>query len=467
MKYILTNRKYFKIGLFVVVGAVFLFGIFQYIGPSLRKYFAANPAVQITLTPTKANLKTNEEFQISMQIVDGNVSAIDLSLEYDSDKLAYSKEYEPTNSGFIPLDPDYFDTPWLETTTDTTTGKKKLRMVVLAKSDATKPTPTPPYAIQFGLRFKALTAGIATVKILPETKIAGQDGSGPATNFDFTPDLTTSVNISESNTCVCTNDLVSTDNCDTGFAPICSADNANQCACAEIVDFPTDTPTPTPTPATEVSETPTPTPTVVAGTVTPTSPITPPLTISPPSDLIADVKLNMKIRFQGVVTEPIDQFREQDVKVTFLSNDKQFKKEATVQFNADGGGIWIGSQELIGVPIGKSFSVLLKGPKHLQKKICESDPKEPIPGGYICKTGNITLTEGDNDFDFSDVVNLAGDIPIQNGIVDSMDIIFIRQNFGSQDSEKLSKGDLNMDGIIDTQDYSLVIAALAFKYDDN
>ncbi len=68
--------------------------------------------------------------------------------------------------------------------------------------------------------------------------------------------------------------------------------------------------------------------------------------------------------------------------------------------------------------------------------------------------------------DLSNILLLAGDIPIQNGIVDSVDIAFIRQNLGNQDQATKARGDLNYDGIIDAQDYSLILASLAFKYDE-
>jgi hypothetical protein len=61
---------------------------------------------------------------------------------------------------------------------------------------------------------------------------------------------------------------------------------------------------------------------------------------------------------------------------------------------------------------------------------------------------------------------LAGDLPVQNGIVDSVDLAYLRANAGSREVEALSRADLNFDNIVDTQDYALVINALGFKYDD-
>jgi hypothetical protein len=61
---------------------------------------------------------------------------------------------------------------------------------------------------------------------------------------------------------------------------------------------------------------------------------------------------------------------------------------------------------------------------------------------------------------------MVGDLPDQNGVVDSYDTSYIKLNLGSTDARALQIADLNLDGIVDTQDYSLVIASLSIKYDD-
>ena len=72
----------------------------------------------------------------------------------------------------------------------------------------------------------------------------------------------------------------------------------------------------------------------------------------------------------------------------------------------------------------------------------------------------------DGVYDFSGITLLVGDLPEQDGIVNAYDIGLIINNFGKRDSDILSKADVNMDGIVDTQDYSLVIAALSIRYDE-
>jgi len=180
----------------------------------------------------------------------------------------------------------------------------------------------------------------------------------------------------------------------------------------------------------------------------------------------ADVQLNMKVRFQGIVKQPIASFDRLNVRVD-VEGSKGYKNDQVVEFKADGSGLWNGVMEIKDVPISQKFAILIKGPKHLSRKICEASPRENVPGTYKCESGgDIELKAGGNNLDFSQLVVLAGDIPTQNQVVDSADIIFIRQNFGNTSPSALSRGDLNLDGIIDTQDYSLVMAALGFKYDE-
>jgi hypothetical protein len=74
-----------------------------------------------------------------------------------------------------------------------------------------------------------------------------------------------------------------------------------------------------------------------------------------------------------------------------------------------------------------------------------------------------------NNLDFSRIYLLAGDMPVsggQDGVVDSLDTSYIRNNLGKTDSGVLAIADLNLDGKVDTQDWSLVIAALSVRADE-
>lgn len=200
-----------------------------------------------------------------------------------------------------------------------------------------------------------------------------------------------------------------------------------------------------------------------------TTTVTPGVTggVTPPTGGSGNTTLNLQIRLQGVTTKPT----QDSIKVRVgLANVGMEPIYNTTQFIAGDGGIWSGSTAF-NVPTGSTYIVYIKGPKHLQKKMCDSISTETTPGTYRCSTGKIALNTGTNNLNFSGIRQLVGDLPEQgtegqNGIVDSFDLSFIRQNLGSKETNVLAIGDLNYDGIIDSQDFSLVIASLNVKVDE-
>jgi hypothetical protein len=223
----------------------------------------------------------------------------------------------------------------------------------------------------------------------------------------------------------------------------------------------TNTPTRTPTPETGVTNTPTRTPTPDDGpSVTPggSSPTQPPAT----------VMLAMKLKFQGIIKKPDDRYNLLKVKVTVAGgpNGREFTDSKIVDFRSDASGIWTATGGF-NAPAGNNYKVYIKGPKHLQKKVCQSTPTETYGGTYRCsEVGTITLASGNNNLDFSGILQMVGDLPDQNGIVDSYDIAYLRTGLGATDPKSVATADLNLDGIVDSQDYSLLIASLSIKYDE-
>jgi hypothetical protein len=223
----------------------------------------------------------------------------------------------------------------------------------------------------------------------------------------------------------------------------------------------------TPTVTTNPTVTITPDPTQ---NTTPTVTITPIVTITPsPTTIPVDINpqninLKMKFKIQGVSTLP--RIRDSLNFNIAIMQDRSEVREEIVPFTVQPDGTYIGDKVFEGIDISKKYSLAVKGAKHLNKVVCQNNPSESFPGGYQCSASNIQFVTGDNDIDFSGIYLLAGDIPQQNGIVDSVDISFIRQNFGNTSPDNLRRGDLNFDGIIDTQDYVLIMTALAFKFDE-
>lgn len=181
------------------------------------------------------------------------------------------------------------------------------------------------------------------------------------------------------------------------------------------------------------------------------------------------VKLNLKIKFQGILKPPPNEYQKMNVRIIVKNEITNVVK--TEEFTFSGVNFWQKNNILIDVPEGLNYTILIKGPKHIQKKICDQNPSESRlgPGTYTCSNGKISLKKGINDLDFSGILLLVGDLPVggaQDGVVNSLDTSFIRNNLGSRDKTALAIGDLNLDGIIDSQDWSLIIAALSVKGDE-
>lgn len=177
------------------------------------------------------------------------------------------------------------------------------------------------------------------------------------------------------------------------------------------------------------------------------------------------MNLNLKLKFQGILKKPVSGTT-MKVKVTIDGKELNDTKSQVLDFAVDDLGIWSG-KAIFTASAGEGYKVYIKGDKHLQKRICDTSPTETASGTYRCgDAGHIALQTGDNNLDFSQIVELSGDLPDQDGVVDAYDISYIRLNLGSIDPKVISVGDINHDGILDTQDYSLLVASLNVKYDE-
>jgi len=178
----------------------------------------------------------------------------------------------------------------------------------------------------------------------------------------------------------------------------------------------------------------------------------------------SDIKVNLRLKLQGVTTQPRNSSPIQ-VQVKLLEGTKLIKTDQ-VTFSPQGDGVYVGDVAYKSINTKSKYAFQIKGPKHLQKRICTKDPSEQLGGTYNCDSAEVTFVAGDNTMDFAKIILLSGDTPLQNGLIDAVDITFIRNNVGSTDTEVLARADLNYDTIVDTQDYALIMAALSFKYDE-
>ncbi len=229
--------------------------------------------------------------------------------------------------------------------------------------------------------------------------------------------------------------------------------------CNKCVVTPTPTTTPTATPASGGGG--------GGGGTTPS--VTTSVTTSPTAGATGNVTLNFTLRLQGVTSQPKGA---QNVPFKVKLKGSSNKDYVTGTLTADSTGKWKGSVAFSGVAVGTDtkYTIYVKVGKHLQKRICGFSPSETSGGLYNCSDSLIPLASGENNLDFSGIMLLSGDLPsstgVQNGVVDSYDISYILNNLGATDTTKLAIGDLNFDGVIDTQDRSLIIQSLNVKYDD-
>jgi hypothetical protein len=211
-------------------------------------------------------------------------------------------------------------------------------------------------------------------------------------------------------------------------------------------------------------------------TAAPTRVPTPTSANNTPPPIVLDmskVNLRMKVKVQGVNSSTFSNlFTKQRFGVSIgggtLSDNTQFVYSI---FEHRGAGVFEGvvTFEPSKVPDGTGYRVIIKGSKHLAKRFCAVN----IAGdkNYSCPiaSSNISLGTGVANLDYSAFSLSAGDLPMgdQDGVVDSQDLAFIRDNLGAKQPEIIKTGDLNMDGIIDTQDYSIVINNLISNEDEN
>ncbi len=221
-----------------------------------------------------------------------------------------------------------------------------------------------------------------------------------------------------------------------------------------LIDTPATTPTPTDEPA--------------ATTIPQPSP-----TLTPTPDIGQggqdSVRIDLKLRFQGIRSKPRSGVEQMKVLVSLrrFGESEFIHKTADVLVNDS--GIWEGSVEFFpedGYSPGE-YVVYIKGPKHIQKAVCDLKAEERFPGAYKCREGGfLEIRDSQISLDLSEITLLVGDLPEQDGVVNAYDIGLVRNLLGRKDEESLRKADVNLDGIVNIADFVLLQAALSVRYDE-
>lgn len=173
------------------------------------------------------------------------------------------------------------------------------------------------------------------------------------------------------------------------------------------------------------------------------------------------VELKIKYRMQGVLNWIASQSA--PTKFAILKNGTAITSTPnsfTASLSSD--LLWHGQieQQLLS---GNDYALLIKPDKHLQRKVCSLSARDSTTL-YSCGQDKIILSSTTTDLDLSGLIFFAGDITGEQGIadgkVDSLDYVMIQliiKNNTGKDPAQVAKADLNYDGIVDTQDASLII----------
>jgi hypothetical protein len=207
------------------------------------------------------------------------------------------------------------------------------------------------------------------------------------------------------------------------------------------------------------------------------------VTPKPPEN--KDIQLQLWISLQGITKSYPPKLTQDSISArVILVDERNGKKEKDgVIFKVNENRNWIGTAEFKDIDISRRYYILIKPAKHVQKKICNpkpQDPSSPGPGYYSCAFGQfVDLKEGLNKFDFTGARILAGDLPIdknanlsnkQNGTIDAEDLATLKNIIDKEDSEVTDEdrkiADLDLNGLVEAHDWSLMIESLEVKYDE-
>lgn len=178
-----------------------------------------------------------------------------------------------------------------------------------------------------------------------------------------------------------------------------------------------------------------------------------------------NIKLNLRLKLQGVTKKPAT-VTSIPIKIGIGDGTLEAPIYQTGTFTVDDNGIWSGTVSFQAFP-GDGYKVTAKPPLGSQKRFCDADADDGVgtEGFYECTRGNLTLTEGENTFDFSKVAILAGDIGVQNGIVNAGDLIDCRIRLGMSDPDALSVADVNYDGGVNNLDCAAILTSMQNRLD--
>lgn len=180
-----------------------------------------------------------------------------------------------------------------------------------------------------------------------------------------------------------------------------------------------------------------------------------------------EANLQLKLAFQGIDRQRDDQVVKIRIKGPPGSGIDLWFNDINATSNSS--GVYLTEEiNLAGVSLGSNYTIFVKGPRHLARRFCQDNQTSRCTG-----QGQITLQRGLNLFDFSGLHLEAGDLPDpaqgwqQDGVVNGHDLSLILERINSSDPDDLRVADIDLNGIVQTRDLSLLISTLGSKYDED
>jgi hypothetical protein len=184
-----------------------------------------------------------------------------------------------------------------------------------------------------------------------------------------------------------------------------------------------------------------------------------------PSPSPSPITIIIKVKFAGIENENADGA---NIKLRFKNSSVDYQTNP-ISVTHDGDGVYKAEIIVPGTLSGNGYIVYVKGEKHLSTKFCFPSDQSMRCLGYL---GNIVIpSSGTLNLDFTKMALQPGDLPPQDGSVNSNDFIKVKTLLSKLSSdittEDLNTADLNYDGKINIFDAFLLRTTLETKYDDD
>lgn len=378
---------------------------------------------ECTLTISK-NEVTEIQFVFDTGNAESKISAIDFFMRFNAPPSSSVLSYEGYRAQAIGGANNYFDTEIAQQVRDFN-GAKMLHLILAAK----KPRNELSHQVILTVRLKGAADGKTSVTFVPEASIiagppigvyeilpknyaANADGSWNTQNNDRIALYKTTVQVGSVSPTV---------------QPTGTTISPTRVPSPTTGQNPTATPTGT-NPTTPPGSNPTATPPNTTPSVTPTP---------------SGSAFEMITMLRGI-TKKTDVCPSKKFTITVDGGELTSKVTKTVELTASASGAFSGTFNL-DVPSGDDYTFYVKGPQHMQKKFT----------GVSVATGITTL-------DLSEVPLEPGDLSPQDGTLNVSDIQKLTASLLKKDSD----ADVNCDGIVNANDYGLIIATMETQYSD-